>query len=184
MGNAQPWAPPEFQESSLWGSNKEFLEKLCPNMFDQEKPMSVDKRKEFGWCNERVSDNFSKWEFACRCCGGFLMKEEAIQLVQCVRDILGVPISLTSAYRCAKHNAEVGGAEFSQHIYGRACDMAKPTEVSWDAFIEAAVIATQQVLTIEDDEIAAEPVGGIGIYEMQDFIHIDSRPGAAARWRG
>ena len=56
------------------------------------------------WFNER--------EFACRCCGQLLYKENVVALVDAVldpvRDRLGKPIKVNSGYRCPKHNAEVG----------------------------------------------------------------------------
>lgn len=39
------------------------------------------------------------------------------------RQIADVPFILTSAFRCAAHNAEVGGAETSAHLAGLAVDI-------------------------------------------------------------
>ena len=33
------------------------------------------------------------------------------------------PMIVSSAYRCAKHNAEVGGVDSSHHLYGQAMDV-------------------------------------------------------------
>lgn len=35
----------------------------------------------------------------------------------------GNPMIVSSAYRCAKHNAEVGGVANSHHLYGQAMDV-------------------------------------------------------------
>ena len=39
------------------------------------------------------------------------------------RDILGIPILITSGYRCAALNRAVSGAKNSYHLYGRAADL-------------------------------------------------------------
>lgn len=41
-----------------------------------------------------------------------------------VREAYGKPISVNSGYRCAKHNAAVGGVPNSQHMCGEAVDIA------------------------------------------------------------
>lgn len=43
-------------------------------------------------------------------------------LMQEVRDILGKPIKINSAYRCKKVNDAVGSKDTSQHLQGLACD--------------------------------------------------------------
>lgn len=46
--------------------------------------------------------------------------------MQAVRDLLGVPVLVTSAYRCPELNAAVHGASSSQHLTGHACDFRAP----------------------------------------------------------
>jgi zinc D-Ala-D-Ala carboxypeptidase len=43
-----------------------------------------------------------------------------------VRSLLGVPVQITSGYRCASLNAAVGGAKDSQHMQGLAADIVAP----------------------------------------------------------
>jgi hypothetical protein len=43
-----------------------------------------------------------------------------------VRDVLGVPMQITSGYRSPALNAAVGGTRSSQHIYGLAADFVAP----------------------------------------------------------
>ena len=71
--------------------------------------------------------NFS--EFACRCCGqippGVRGNIEALvdNVLDPARRVFGGPVSVSSGYRCPKHNAEVGGLGCSQHLKGEAADI-------------------------------------------------------------
>lgn len=60
------------------------------------------------------------------------LKELCIHVLQPIRDLIGRPIKITSAYRCPRVNAKVGGAskkvggkviQTSQHVYGQAADI-------------------------------------------------------------
>lgn len=72
---------------------------------------------------------FSLNEFECHC--GCRMPDSAraniVALVEQVldpaREKLGIPITVNSCYRCAKHNAAVGGVANSQHLRGEAADI-------------------------------------------------------------
>ena len=44
-------------------------------------------------------------------------------VLQPLRDLLGVPIHITSGYRCERLNELIGGARHSQHLYGEASDI-------------------------------------------------------------
>lgn len=46
--------------------------------------------------------------------------------MEAVRDLLGVPIHVNSAYRSLKVNAAVGGSPWSAHTKGLACDFVAP----------------------------------------------------------
>jgi uncharacterized protein YcbK (DUF882 family) len=43
--------------------------------------------------------------------------------LQKVRDAVGKPITINSGWRTKQHNAEVGGASNSMHLYGKAADV-------------------------------------------------------------
>jgi len=43
-------------------------------------------------------------------------------LMQEVRELLGKPIKINSAYRCLQVNRAIGSADSSQHVLGLACD--------------------------------------------------------------
>ena len=72
---------------------------------------------------------FKEKEFACKCCGQLppLARENVKALVSevldPVREKLGMPIVVNSGYRCEKHNKAVGGVKNSQHLKGEAADI-------------------------------------------------------------
>lgn len=74
-----------------------------------------------------LSKNFSRKEFACKCCGEAEVSPFLVEQLQRLRDYTGEPVKITSGFRCAKHNAAVGGAINSQHLKGLAADIV----VSW-----------------------------------------------------
>ncbi|MFQ8737042.1 MAG: YcbK family protein [Bilophila wadsworthia] len=70
--------------------------------------------------------SFSPVEFRCKCgCGAGMEKMDAdlLHLLDEARDLAGTPFSLTSAYRCPKHNKAVGGVPTSAHTRGYAVDI-------------------------------------------------------------
>ena len=114
----------------------------------------------------KLSPNFEREEFACRCgCGFDTVDAELIEMVQAARDELG-PIKINSACRCEVHNRKEGGAENSQHKLGRAADL-KPLHTTVDRL--------WSFLSVN------YPEAGIGRYNT--FVHLDSR-GYKAKWNG
>ena len=108
--------------------------------------------------------NFSPAEIACRGSGSLRINEEALDKLQALRDRLGKPLIVRSAYRSPAHNRAVGGASRSKHLDGTAFDIAM------DNHDPAAF------------EAAARAVGfkGFGFYPRSGFMHIDLGP--ARRW--
>lgn len=114
----------------------------------------------------KLSKNFSVHEFDCKgkgCCTETLIDEQLITYLQKIRDHFEKPVTISSAYRCAKHNAKVANAATrSKHMLGMATDI----------YINGVAPA----------EIAkyAESIGilGIGLYETAKdgyFVHVDTR---------
>jgi hypothetical protein len=68
--------------------------------------------------------NFSPAEIACRGTGKLLINEPALDKLQALRDRLGKPLIVRSAYRSPEHNRAVGGATRSKHLDGAAFDIA------------------------------------------------------------
>ena len=63
-------------------------------------------------------------EFECPCCGSFNTRPQVVAALQKLRDELGQPIRVTSATRCIAHNKKVGGKDMSDHLTGKAVDIA------------------------------------------------------------
>jgi len=112
-----------------------------------------------------LSDNFSRWEFACGCkCGADTVDAKLLDMVQDLRNVFG-PISISSGHRCPAHNKKVGGGEHSQHLLGRAADL------------HFKGVPLPNVVNFINNHYQNT---GMGIYD--DFIHLDSR-NHKARWQ-
>ena len=108
--------------------------------------------------------DFSPAEIACRGSGSLRINEEALDKLQALRDRLGKPLIVRSAYRSPAHNRAVGGASRSKHLDGTAFDIAMANH-------DPAAF-----------EAAAREMGflGFGFYARSGFIHIDLGP--ARQW--
>ena len=104
--------------------------------------------------------NFSPAEIACRGSGKLLVHEGALDALQALRDALGKPLIIRSAYRSPEHNRAVGGATRSKHLDGTAFDVAMSNHDP-HAFEAAAREAGFQ---------------GFGYYPRSGFMHIDLGP--------
>ncbi len=104
--------------------------------------------------------NFSPAEIACRGTGQLKLHPEALDKLQALRDRLGKPLILRSAYRSLEHNHAVGGAKTSKHMNGTAFDIA---------------MGNHDPVAFET---AARDVGflGFGYYPRSGFMHIDLGP--------
>jgi len=108
--------------------------------------------------------SFSPAEIACRGTGAIKINTEAMDKLQALRDRLGKPLLVRSAYRSPEHNRAVGGAPASKHMQATAFDIAMSNHdpVAFEA--------------------AARAVGflGFGFYPRSGFIHVDLGP--ARQW--
>jgi uncharacterized protein YcbK (DUF882 family) len=64
---------------------------------------------------------FTKDEMQCSCCGECKMDEHFMEMLDSLRRGVGKPLTVTSGYRCPKHDAEIGGG--GNHTQGRAVDL-------------------------------------------------------------
>ena len=115
-----------------------------------------------------LTKNFSVSEFQCKCCGCFIPNQKLIDSLQELRDLVGVPITVNSGYRCLTHNRRVRGSNNSQHRKGAAADIVIEGMTPLEMYAYALEIPTFRQ-------------GGIGVYPGQGFIHVDVR-GYPARW--
>ena len=67
---------------------------------------------------------FRPEEFKCPCCGQGQPAQLLVLWLDLFRAAWGGPVKINSGFRCAAHNAEVGGAERSRHLLGCAADIA------------------------------------------------------------
>ena len=125
----------------------------------------------------KLTNNFSKSEFECK--SGEEMpldvlenvKLLAIQL-QKIRDYVGKPIRINSAYRSEAHNQAIGGVKTSQHILGKAAD------ITIDTFTPDEVVSIiENMLT--NEMLGGFYIGGLGSYNS--FTHVDIRD-KKSRW--
>lgn len=108
----------------------------------------------------QLTKNFESTEFDCNCksyCSTTIIDEQLITYLQKIRDYFGKPVTINSAYRCKKHNASVGGASSSKHLYGQAAD------------IKIAGVTPLKIAQY------AESIGIKGIGRYSNFVHIDTR---------
>ena len=124
--------------------------------------------------DRRLAPDFKVRELRCRDGSDTVMVDETLTVVlQCIREHFGKPVTITSGYRTAAHNAAVGGAKSSQHLLGRAADIR----------VEG--------VSVEDVAAYAESLmpdwGGVGRYPVKagratGWVHVDTRQNKS-RWK-
>ena len=118
---------------------------------------------------EIIVKNFKRSELQCPCCGECKMDENFLVKLQKLRDVVGFPLIISSAYRCDEHNAKVGGVRASQHRFGRAADIIVNHLTSKRKYF---ILSSAFKLKFS----------GVGIYK--DFIHLDTREEGKSLWVG
>jgi peptidoglycan hydrolase-like protein with peptidoglycan-binding domain len=112
-----------------------------------------------------VTANFTRAAFQCPCgCTAQMLDGDLAAGLQAVRDKLGVPLTITSGYRCTAHNKAVGGAAASKHLYGIAADW-RTSDRSVNP-VALGILAAQHF-----------PAVGIYWYGSTAFVHTDTRSG-------
>ena len=125
----------------------------------------------------KLTNNFSKSEFDCK--SGEDMPLEVLENVkllaiqlQKIRDYVGKPIRINSAYRNKAYNQAIGGVKTSQHILGKAAD------ITIDTFTPDEVVSIiENMLT--NEMLGGFYIGGLGSYNS--FTHVDIRD-KKSRW--
>lgn len=114
----------------------------------------------------QLSPHFRSGEFASK--GGtaeILIHKDLLEGLQRMREEIGKPMRITSAFRPWEYNRLVGGAKWSRHLYGRAADV---------------VVDGMSGHQIADVARRIGRFKGIGI--SWRFCHVDVRD-VAAEWR-
>lgn len=117
---------------------------------------------------DKLSEHFSRAEFACHCgCGFDTVSPKLIDALEELRKLADKPIHINSGCRCKRHNTVIGGEVDSRHLVGQAADIRMEGFSPLQVFVLAA-------------QIPAFKQGGRGIYDT--FTHLDvgtgnKRPG-------
>jgi uncharacterized protein YcbK (DUF882 family) len=98
--------------------------------------------------------HFTLHEFKCPCCGENKIKTEFVNLLDNIRERAGVPMVVTSGYRCPTYDISLGGK--GNHPTGYAADIAIGNSYIRHAILEAAY------------HLDVERIG-VG----QNFVHLD-----------
>ena len=118
--------------------------------------------------NTKLSANFKVREFACNDGSDpIFISSELVEVLQKIRDHFGKPVNINSGFRTASYNKKVGGATYSQHLYGTAAD------------IRISGVSPKNIAAYAETLLPNK--GGIGIYK--DFVHVDVR-NVKSRWNG
>lgn len=118
--------------------------------------------------DEKLSANFKVKEFACNDGSDVVFVSPAlVDVLQKIRNHFGKSVIINSGYRTVTYNKKVGGATYSQHLYGTAAD------------IRISGVSPKQIAQYA--ETLLPNTGGIGIYK--NFVHVDVRKNRS-RWNG
>ena len=119
---------------------------------------------------EPTTRSFSTSELRCKCkqCNGNVPNKcdvDALAALQRIRDSVGFPIYLNSAYRCEHHPAESKKDRPGQHFKGCAFDISISPGSKRMAILDAAFDA-----------------GVRGVGWSESFLHLDWRSGPKTCW--
>ena len=110
----------------------------------------------------QLTTHFRLREFASKGNGDIRADRQLVIGLQALREVYGAAIGIRSGYRDSAHNRKVGGARGSQHLYGRAADLAWREPMSIDEVAELSLFS------------------GIGYYKKSGkVVHVDVRPKAS-----
>ena len=103
----------------------------------------------------RRYEHFTREEFADKLTGRCEMNAGVVDTLSAIRAQVGFPMVITSGYRSAQHNRDVGGGQYSAHLAGLAADVAVQGERAYGLVRVALRFGVQ----------------GIGVYHT--FVHLD-----------
>ena len=122
-----------------------------------------DKAKQF-----EIVKGLTTQEFRCRCeyaeCSSIPIDPYFIKAFSNFRQLVDAPLTVTSGYRCPRHNFDVEGSPTSYHQFGQAIDISYSNKLE---------------LTFTPDEVENLAFAGgfrkIIFYPERRFFHLDIR---------
>ena len=121
---------------------------------------------------DKIHPNFSHWELFCKSFDfagdSHELDDKVIEALFWIREYYGSPITVTSTLRTPAHNASIGGAKHSKHMYGFAIDFQlKNKEAREQYYIDMKDKNSQPFKRLRKIGVSA-----FGLYD--NFYHIDS----------
>ena len=114
----------------------------------------------------KISENFKLSEFESSDTKEVIIDPVLIDRLEALRKVVSnyfgqdAPLIINSGYRTPEHNKAEGGADNSQHLYGKATDAKLPKGLTIDLFAEMG-----------------KSVGFTSIGKYNGRIHFDTRKG-------
>lgn len=75
----------------------------------------------------KIAEGLTLREFRCKCsyvdCTFTLVNLRAVRSFERLRELFKKPLFVNSAFRCQRHNKDVGGVDHSYHKWGSAMDL-------------------------------------------------------------
>ena len=138
--------------------------------------MSIEAYSVLRQGNQKLSEHFKVREFRCKDGSDpVFIDSELVELLEKIRVHFGKPVTITSGFRTAAHNATVAkAAKYSQHLYGKAAD------------IRVEGISVENVYAYADKLLGNAEGCGIyppGLGRANGWVHVDVRK-AKSRWKG
>ena len=107
------------------------------------------------------SPYFKEEEFFCPCCEMAAMQEEFLEAIYKLRAETGIPMRITSGFRCKRENTRINGSKNSYHVRGRALD--------WDVTMLSSNDIYELIYDIQRYGLS------IIYYPKRGFMHLDNR---------
>lgn len=107
---------------------------------------------------------FQAHELECPCCNELILDVRLRYILNVIRQFTGVPVTVSSGYRCPKHNKAKEGAPQSYHLYGQAADIYS-SSMPIDEFYEKIKLMSH----FNSNEY------GFIYYPDRKIVHVDCR---------
>ncbi len=111
-----------------------------------------------------MQNYFDDDELQCPCCHKSKMDKTFMVKLNAAREAAGIPFYLSSAFRCSKHNAEIGSTA-NNHTTGNAADIHCTQSINRFKIVKATLDA-----------------GFTGIGIGKRFIHADTNHNTPMIW--